>query len=74
MIYKLLPYKKDEFNLRTFSLDLKSLFASEDFEFEFKVGFTYYLSITDNNGNILGSIPQIPFILINHGSIDQLDF
>ena len=70
MIPKLLSYKIDDFNLRDFSLDFNNHIVSN--KFEFKVGSTYYLSITDCNGNTLGSIPQIPFILVNDNSINQL--
>jgi hypothetical protein len=75
MIYKLLVYKIDEFNLKTFSLDLISIMRQIYLEdFEFKVGFIYYLSIIDNSGNILGFVLQIPFIIINHDSINDLIF
>jgi len=70
MLHKILSYKREDFSLRVFLKDFKNNLVSENFVF--KVGFTYYLSITNINGKILGSVNQIPFILVNYYYIDQL--
>jgi hypothetical protein len=70
MLYKILSYKKEEFNLRAFSKDFKNILVSKNLEF--KVGFTYYLSIININSKILGSAYQIPFCLVDYYYIDQL--
>jgi hypothetical protein len=70
MFHKTLSYKREDFSLRVFSKDFKNIHVSENFGF--KVGFTYYLSITTINGKILGFVDQIPFILVNDYYINQL--
>jgi hypothetical protein len=70
MFHKTLSYKREDFSLRVFLKDFKNILVSENFGF--KVGFTYYLSITNINGKILGSVDQIPFILVNYYYINQL--
>ena len=70
MLHITLSYKRENFNLRVFSKDLNNNLLSKNFEF--KVGFTYYLSVTNINGKILGSTYQITSCLIDFYDINQL--
>jgi len=64
----LLCYNLSEFNKDTFTKDIKDIFFSDDF----KIGVTYYMSLTDINGKILGVPTQFPFLLVNLNYKDKL--
>jgi len=54
---------KDKFNLNDFSDNIESIYTSDSDFYKFKIGVTYYVSITDINSIFIGKPVQIPFCL-----------
>ena len=64
----LLCYNLSEFDIDIFTKDIQDIFLSDDFQ----IGVTYYMSLTDINGKILGVPIQFPFLLVNLNDKDKL--